>query len=215
VPFALASAVSNRHYVSMSAADDPYFDVASALRVRKVFEVDDLIRETSIWALNLDVKPQMRKWLTSELQWALERSYPPTVVIALLHAASENPVRLRLDVVSPFAASKSRNVRHSVAMDLPLAVRASDEAAVIVLQARLAQDPSPMVREWAVFALGRQHHRSRKRRMAVVFAALSDPSATVRAEARDCVARFAWSYTPRDQYCDRDISDLVPADRRP
>lgn len=196
----------------MSALGAPYFDVASALRVRTVSEVDDLIREISIWALNLDVRPQIREWLTSELHWALARSYPPTVVIALLHTASENSVRLRLDVVSPFAASESRNVRQSVAMSLPSAIRASDEGALIELQVRLAHDRSPMVREWAVFALGRQHYRLRKRRMAVVFAALSDPSAKVRAEARDCVTRFAWSYTPIDGYHDRDVSDLVPVD---
>jgi HEAT repeat protein len=195
----------------MSAADDPDFDVASALRVRKVSEVDDLIRETSIWALNLDVKPQMRKWLTSELQWALERSYPPSVVMALLHAASENTVGLRLDVVRPFAVSKSRNIRRSVAEDLSLAIADSEEAGQIELLAGLAEDPSPKVREWAIFVLGHCMYPARKRRMAVVFAALSDPSPRVRAEARFCVREFSWSNTPEDpDGWDRDISHLAP-----
>lgn len=151
------------------------------------------------------------RWVREQLPVAASGRFPPTIVAGLLDAAGQNTVEAPARHLRPFAASPSRTVRLALARNLPLAVRESEEREAVSVLEGLASDPSPIVRDWAVMALGRQLYAQRTRRIAAVFAALSDPSARVRAEARHCVREFNWSAT--GDGWERDISHLVPGSR--
>lgn len=148
-------------------------------------------------------------WVRTQLPVAASGDLAPTVVAGLLAAAGQNTVEAPIRLLEPFAGSRHRSVRLALAQNLPLAVRPRDEPQAVSVLERLAHDPSPVVRDWAVCGLGRQLYSQRTRRMAAVFAALHDPSPRVRVEARLCVREFAWS-TTGDEW-QRDIRDLVPS----
>lgn len=148
------------------------------------------------------------RWLREQLPIAAEGDFAPTVVAGLLDAAGQNTVEAPARHLQPFATSSSRTVRLALARNLALAVRSSDESLAVAVLEGLARDPSPIVRDWAVMGLGRQLFAQRARRMAAVFAALTDPSARVRFEARRCVREFNWSMA--GDVWERDISHLAP-----
>lgn len=148
------------------------------------------------------------RWIREQLPLAASGRFSPTVVAGLLAVAGQNTVDAPARHLEPFAASPSRTVRLALAKNLPLAVRSSDESQAVAILERLAEDPSPIVRDWAICGLGRQLFALRDRRMAAVFKGLTDPSARVRSEARHGVREFNWSMSGDDW--EKDISHLVP-----
>lgn len=148
-------------------------------------------------------------WVRAQLPGAASGGLAPTVIAGLLAAAGQNTVEAPIRLLEPFAVSRHRSVRLALAQNLPLAVRPRNEPQAVSVLERLAQDRSPVVRDWAVFGLGRQLFAQRTRRMSAVFAALHDPSPRVRVEARLCVREFAWS-TTGDEW-QRDIRGLMPS----
>jgi hypothetical protein len=148
------------------------------------------------------------RWVREQLPVAASGHFAPTVIAGLLDAAGQNTVEAPAHRLEPFAVSPSRTVRLALAKNLPLAVRSTEESKAVAVLEGLARDPSPIVRDWAITGLGRQLYAQRGRRMAAVFAALTDPSARVRSEARHCVREFSWSMSGDDW--ERDISHLAP-----
>lgn len=135
------------------------------------------------------------RWLQAQLPAAVEAGTQPVVLGALLSAAGENGASQSYGVLAALAHSSSRAVRLEVAKNLPFCFRRGEGRGAVDLMARLASDPSPEVRDWAVFGLAEQMYCFRKRRLDLVEAATRDHSVRVRATARRGLARFAWSST--------------------
>jgi hypothetical protein len=183
-------ASSTEEWLSSAAGGEPLDQLVRRFGARDV--VSALAAESAA-SLDSHEPTAFPDWLRRQADRPVPDTCAPTVLAALIAATANNGVHLRPEYVDSLANHASRTIRIAVAKHGGLLFPMSRESRVIDVMLRLARDSSPLVREWAICALGQKLFARRADRLRAVRVAANDSNWRVRAEAAACLAAFAWS----------------------